>query len=77
MVAVPAGRVMRDGHARVRPEYGDPPQPSPSPSVPPADDVVRALKRLKNAIAIELALLRVQQAVQQLRAVAEPWRLAG
>jgi hypothetical protein len=69
---------MRDGLARVRPEYGDPPQPPPSrPSVPPADDVVRALRRLNNAIELELALLRVQQAVQQLRAVAEPWRSAG
>jgi len=67
--------VMRTALARVQPEYRT--EPPSRPSVPPADDVVRALKRLNNAIAIELALLRVQQAAQQLRAVAEPWRLAG
>jgi len=68
---------MRDALARVQPEYADHVEPPSRPPVPPADDVVRALKRLNNAIEIELALLRVQQAVQQLRAVAEPWRMAS
>jgi hypothetical protein len=67
---------MRDALARVQPEYRTERPPS-SPSVPPADDVVRALKRLNNAIEIELALLRVQQATEQLRVIAQPWRLAS
>jgi hypothetical protein len=60
------------GATLASPEYVDRAEPPPArpPPVPPADDVVRALKRLNHTLELELAVLRVEQAAEQLRAVA-------
>ena len=67
----------RDALAPVRPEYADPEQPPSGLSAAPADDVVRALNRLNHTLELELAVLRVEQAAEQLRAIAQPWRRAA